>query len=880
MDFQVQKFVSNLIENQFPRFYQEEGPNFVLFTKAYYEWMESKGEPIHEARELLNYRDIDNTLEPFLSHFQQKYLYGIPFNIISNKRFLLKHILDVYRSKGTIQCYRLLFRLIYNEDVNIYLPGIDIIKPSDGIWVEPKYIEVSTDQDLSKLVGRTVIGIQSYTVGVVENFVKESFNNDVISILYISNVSPVGGDFIIGELLVPLEDKNNTKIRDFAPTVLGSLDSLDILDGGYGFKPGDVLKIADQDPFTKQQLSSGRDGLLKVSKVGIGKGSLKYRILDPGFGFMANAEVFLYNNIYDNTGSGAVLDINAVNSTRKYVYNEDIIVNFINIKLNEPNYPFVKKPNSSLTTKITDALSFEIGSFGSIYEFSVAIGGTKYTEPADIFIRSTVSSGLLPGTINYSSKKYKISEIRVLRSTSNYTNGDLLSVKSKESTANAIGIIVTDDLGTVTSVQMQDFGEGFVDKQSYTVTYIPTEGSAGRGGEFYPGFCSYITGDNSTIFDLAFKSNTVLNVTKDVISPFTESQNIMVKKVVNSSFMFVYGSFNFDSTVNSKYITCPSLLGSQYAYYEISDQKGKPYGENEIITGIPATGNDIVTVLKSINSGKAYLNKELVKAYPYSCISSNILIDNPGLNYSNGDVVVFSGGGWSQQAKGRVITEENGSISAVILTSKGSGYRSIPLVYVKSKTGSNAKLSCVIDEYDTSKVVIGKVKKAGYGVGRGFWETTRGFLDNDKYIQDSYYYQDYSYEIQTARTIDTYKPIFQETFHPAGSEMFGRFLYSEYGVSKSSIVYEDVTPNTAPNSAIFMLSDSYEITSDSDFKVDRYYYYPIFIIYLLSTTLLHVDDIDVTSDNEYVPPPITLENNKYTKNKRFNKEIDKWLTGK
>ena len=94
----TEKYISQFVQNQFPRFYQEEGENFMLFVKAYYEYLETEstnhevpdGGPIAEARELLGYRDIDTTLEKFLEFFQKKYLYGIPFNVISNKRFLLK----------------------------------------------------------------------------------------------------------------------------------------------------------------------------------------------------------------------------------------------------------------------------------------------------------------------------------------------------------------------------------------------------------------------------------------------------------------------------------------------------------------------------------------------------------------------------------------------------------------------------------------------------------------------------------------------------------------------------------------------------------------------------------------------------------------------
>jgi hypothetical protein len=54
MDIRIEKTISNFIQNQFPQFYQEEGENFILFVKTYFEWMETEGQPIREARELFN----------------------------------------------------------------------------------------------------------------------------------------------------------------------------------------------------------------------------------------------------------------------------------------------------------------------------------------------------------------------------------------------------------------------------------------------------------------------------------------------------------------------------------------------------------------------------------------------------------------------------------------------------------------------------------------------------------------------------------------------------------------------------------------------------------------------------------------------------------
>ena len=206
-----------------------------MFMKSYYEWMESEGNPVGEARALFDHRDIDNTTEAFLQHFQKKYLYGIPFNVIINKRFLLKHILDVYRSKGSINCYKLLFRLIYNQDVEVYLPGLDILKPSDGTWVEPKYIEVTASPLLNDFIGQKVIGISSRVTAVIESYTREPINKNIIYTLNISNITPPRRDFIIGEKIILADSPITEQEINDAPTIIGSLHHVNITNGGEDF---------------------------------------------------------------------------------------------------------------------------------------------------------------------------------------------------------------------------------------------------------------------------------------------------------------------------------------------------------------------------------------------------------------------------------------------------------------------------------------------------------------------------------------------------------------------------------------------------------------------------------------------------------------------
>ena len=70
----IEAIISPFVENQFPSFYQEEGPQFIAFAKAYFEWMETANNVLYQARKLPDYRDIDTTVDEFVVQFKEKYL--------------------------------------------------------------------------------------------------------------------------------------------------------------------------------------------------------------------------------------------------------------------------------------------------------------------------------------------------------------------------------------------------------------------------------------------------------------------------------------------------------------------------------------------------------------------------------------------------------------------------------------------------------------------------------------------------------------------------------------------------------------------------------------------------------------------------------------
>lgn len=194
-----EKKISSLIEMQFPAVHREEAPFLVAFIKAYYQWMESQNETAYHTRRLYEYRDVDLTFDEFLVFFKEKYLKNINIKTVTSIRTLIKHSLDIYRSKGTERALELLFRAVFGVDIRIYYPYTDIFRPSDGVWKIPQYIEVAIKDTNHMLQGKQIVGLISGATAFVDNVIRRSIENmGFVDVLYISSIK---GVFIAGEQL-------------------------------------------------------------------------------------------------------------------------------------------------------------------------------------------------------------------------------------------------------------------------------------------------------------------------------------------------------------------------------------------------------------------------------------------------------------------------------------------------------------------------------------------------------------------------------------------------------------------------------------------------------------------------------------------------------
>lgn len=209
------------IPSQFPSFYNSQGPNFISFIKAYYEFLETTNNPLYYSRNFLSFHDIDTTLTQFIQYFKDQFMADLPNTMIADQRLLIKHILDLYRSKGTKRGYELLFRILFNEDIRLYIPSQYIFKPSDNTWVKNSYIEVSSSPYNPQLVGLSIFSSSNEASALVEDFNILNINNKTVNVLTLSNV--VGnfkyGSFVLSEDLPILNTISavNTIIENINP---------------------------------------------------------------------------------------------------------------------------------------------------------------------------------------------------------------------------------------------------------------------------------------------------------------------------------------------------------------------------------------------------------------------------------------------------------------------------------------------------------------------------------------------------------------------------------------------------------------------------------------------------------------------------------------
>ena len=177
--------ISVKVEGQLPAFVKQDHATFVAFLEAYYEYMEQEGKPYEIIGNLNNYANLDKTTDDFLQYFKKQFGEDVPEAIFANanKPFVLKHLRDFYRSKGSQKSFEFLFRLLYKEEIDFYLPSVDMLRASDGKYTKEQIlrsIDTSGTDVIFGLTGKTITGGTSGATAIVETILKEYIGSFVV----------------------------------------------------------------------------------------------------------------------------------------------------------------------------------------------------------------------------------------------------------------------------------------------------------------------------------------------------------------------------------------------------------------------------------------------------------------------------------------------------------------------------------------------------------------------------------------------------------------------------------------------------------------------------------------------------------------------------
>jgi hypothetical protein len=294
---------SVLVKNLLPDFLDTEGPKFQTFVKAYYEWMETTGQTTEQSKNLLNNQDIDLAAEEFLKYFKREILSQFPEDILADKRLVYKKIKDLYRSKGSEESYKLLFRILYNEELDFYYPGQDILRASDGRWIQETSIRITKPfRGTPNLLAGEITGRSSSATAKIERVQQLTVDGVEVYEIFVTNIS---GTFLDAEEI----DNTANTISGTIISKSGSLQNVIITDGGSGHQRNDILTITS---------ASGTGGRGRVSITANGVIS-KIAVTNTGSGFIRTDPLVLNNTTrVASNATGAGLLTAPISYTGRY----------------------------------------------------------------------------------------------------------------------------------------------------------------------------------------------------------------------------------------------------------------------------------------------------------------------------------------------------------------------------------------------------------------------------------------------------------------------------------------------------------------------------------------------------------------------------------
>lgn len=762
--------ISTQIPSQLPEFIRDDVnyETFVAFVEAYYEWLElvdtsnsastivntTQQGSTYGLKNLLNYFDIDKTLDGFLNYYVNDFLPNFPESSLANKAEVVKLARTLYQTKGTPASYKLLFRILYNSEAELLYTKDLVFKPSTSEWYIPKFLKIQS-MDLTwlspSLKNLRLFGVTSKSFGVIENNVATTSVGKYN--IYISQMERL---FLSGETVRVVDSSKRTvyfKNGEIVPEgtsgattmegqIVGAISNININKNyrGLKYKVGDPVVVygGTENPATALR------AVAEVSETT--QGSIQaLNIRDGGYGYRVDPNTKII--FTGGGGSGAIAHVQTVNTSSQAAnvtfIGSDSIALRQHIRLDAAQYNFAA--NASANNLATLANSFSFQSFVTYPIDSVIVdnGGGGFSSVPDITAESLyydelpsqdiwIKDGVIyttnvAGSIPISSNTHFISStgilapIQILNSGTGYVAND----KIVFSGGSGVGAFAN-----VTSVDAQ----GRIQQISYVTNYL-----------------------NSSIYPLGGMGYT--------------NQALPSVSVVSS---------NVQASNASIYV--PGILGTGAEFTAQTDRIGAitrigilEYGEDYISTPeVSFRVQDlVVTNVADIGSITPELRivQGLTESYSANIDSISVVQSTPNPLADVYRIRVFN--------------------------YKGKINYNLPLTVINPTSNVEVTLT---DAYDAVGSYQNGVLNYGNGTAKGSAKFLNGliygvgrYLDfishpSNYSVLQSNIHNDYTYILSVERPISLYRDTLKALIHPAGMRVIGRsILKSEksFGFNKN-----------------------------------------------------------------------------------------------
>ena len=698
---EIVKKTAFFTETQFPALYKEFGQELIQLVEDYYRFLETEtNQTVYNVRRMFEYRDISSTISSMIIHFQRMFLADLPLKpeIVP---FVIKNILDLYRSKGTEQGIKSFFRIFYEEDIEVYYPAQQMFKPSASKWRTGKYLQMFPNDNVffSKtgvkytyldLLGKNVLGSTSRARAAVNKINFILLNGIITPIIYIDEVKSFFVKY--DDLLCSI----NGELVSFG-RVNGSLNDIEIdtewAPATTGNEIGDLVDV-------EGVYGVGGKAIVTELSPEI-TGTIAYEVIDGGFGYtVENTRLLVSDQIVILANPNLIFEPGEI--IRDRFGNEGILTG-----QNELSFGVKMNPGENFNIEVNPELRRV-----STNELIAGI--------TDITIKNDSSPGILyPDGAPPDASTQVIADIINTISVSLITDPiqPFVAVPINSANYNAIPPATQAMSGSVDPVTLATPLNQAFDLTPFTIGTIDVFRNINPGVNYTNDVFALAQDSQMKIFE---RKDQILTLDIGAAATSFDVGEIVTEKVTN-----IQAIVKSTSGLNGTITITP------YAYYGFSG--------NQPVVRVNGEEFDIIAV------GFDYESRN---------IGDNAIIDADTL---------FA----------------EGKIAAVKIFESGLGYVQGETAYLLNKDGIRAAKGTIVSQTQ--------------GTTEGFWSNFQSHLngyevssanseiltyfDGQARVQDSDYYQEYSYELKGRLNPVLYEDFYRKTMHLAGTKLFSNFLY-------------------------------------------------------------------------------------------------------